>query len=54
MLNKIIKLFEEIDQYEIRETYIWILANYSWELPVLNQTFDLIKKNVGDLDFEHY
>ena len=52
MLNKIIKMFEEIDQYEIMETCIWILANYSGELPLLKQTFDLIMKNLGDLDFE--
>ena len=54
MLNKIIKLFEEIDQYEIMETCIWILANYSTELSLLKQTFDLIMKNLGDLDFENY
>ena len=48
MLNKIIKMFEEIDQYEIMETCIWILANYSGELPLLKQTFDLIMKNLGD------
>ena len=53
MLNKIIKMFEEIDQYEIMETCIWILANYSNELPLLKQTFDLIMKNLGDLDFEY-
>ena len=54
MLNKIIKLFEEIEQYEIMETCIWILANYSTELPLLKETFDLIMKNLGDLDFENY
>ena len=54
MLNKIIKLFEEIDQYEIMETCIWILANYSKELSLLKETFDLIMKNLGDLDFENY
>ena len=52
MLNKIIKLFEEIDQYEIMETCIWSLANYSNELTLLKQTFDLVMKNLGDLDFE--
>ena len=52
MLKKIIKLFEEIDQYEIMETCIWILANYSKELPLLQQSFDLILKNLGDLNFE--
>ena len=54
MLNKIIKIFEEIDQYEIMETCIWILANYSSELALLKQTFDLIMKNLGDLDFEYF
>ena len=54
MLNKIIKMFEEIDQYEIMETCIWILANYSSELALLKQTFDLIMKNLGDLDFEYF
>ena len=54
MLLKIIKIFEEIEQYEIMETCIWILANYSNELPLLKQTFDLIMKNLGDLDFEYY
>ena len=54
MLNKIIKMFEEIDQYEIMETCIWILANYSSELILLKQTFDLIMKNLGDLDFEYF
>ena len=54
MLNKIIKLFEEIDQYEIMETCIWILANYCNEISLLKQTFDLIMKNLGDLDFENY
>lgn len=54
MLNKIIKMFEEIDQYEIMETCIWILANYSSELALLKQTFDLIMKNLGDLDFEFF
>ena len=54
MLNKIIKMFEEIDQYEIMETCIWILANYSTELSLLKQTFDLVMKNLGDLDFEYF
>ena len=54
MLKKIIKLFEEIDQYEIMETCIWILANYSKELPLLQQSFDLIMKNLGDLNFEFF
>ena len=54
MLNKIIKLFEEINQYEIMETYICILSNYRKELSLLKQTFDLIMKNLGDLDFENY
>jgi len=52
MLKKIIKLFEEIDQYEIMETCIWILANYSKEIPLLQQSFDLILKNLGDLNFQ--
>ena len=52
MLKKIIKLFEEIDQYEIMETCIWILANYIKDLPLLQQSFDLIMKNLGDLNFE--
>ena len=52
MLKKIIKLFEEIDQYEIMETCIWILANYSKDVPLLQQSFDLILKNLGDLNFE--
>ena len=52
MLKKIIKSFEEIDQYEIMETCIWILANYSKEIPLLQQSFDLILKNLGDLNFE--
>ena len=52
MLKKIIKLFEEIDQYEIMETCIWILANHIKELPLLQQSFDLIMKNLGDLNFE--
>jgi len=54
MLKKIIKLFEEIDQSEIMETCIWILANYSKELPLLQQSFDLIMKNLGDLNFEFF
>ena len=54
MLNKILKMFEEIDQYEIMETCIWILANYLTELSSLKETFDLIMKNLGDLDFEYY
>jgi coatomer subunit beta len=36
------------------ETCIWILANYSSELILLKQTFDLIMKNLGDLDFEYF
>ena len=52
MLKKIIKLFEEIDQYEIMETCVWILANYSSEIPLLQQSFDLIMKNLGDLNFK--
>ena len=52
MLKKIIKLFEEIGQYEIMETCIWILANYSKDVPLLQQSFDLILKNLGDLNFE--
>ena len=52
MLKKIIRLFEEIDQYEIMETCIWILANYSKDVPLLQQSFDLILKNLGDLNFE--
>ena len=47
-----IKLFEEIDQYEIMETCIWIMANYINELPLLQQSFDLIMKNLGDLNFQ--
>ena len=49
--KKIIKLLEEIDQYEIMETCIWILVNYSKELPLLQQSFDLILKNLNDLNF---
>ena len=52
MLKKIIKLFEEIDQYEIMETCIWIMANYIKDLPLLQQSFDLIMKNLGDLNFQ--
>jgi hypothetical protein len=54
MLKRILKMFEEIDQYEIMETCIWILANYITELSSLKETFDLIMKNLGDLDFEYY
>ena len=34
------------------ETCVWILANYSHELPLLQQSFDLIMKNLGDLNFQ--
>ena len=54
LLNKIIKIFEEIEQYEIMEASIWILSNYANELTLLKQAFDLIMKNLGDLDFEYY
>jgi hypothetical protein len=34
------------------ETCVWILANYSSEIPLLQQSFDLIMKNLGDLNFK--
>ena len=36
------------------EASIWILSNYANELTLLKQAFDLIMKNLGDLDFEYY
>jgi coatomer subunit beta len=52
MLNKIIKSFEEIDDYDIMQNCIWILSYYSNDLEMLKKVFDLIMKNLGDLNFE--
>ena len=53
MINKIIKSFEDIDSYEIMQTCIWILSNYSNDFTTLKTVFDLIMKNLGDLEFEY-
>ena len=53
MLNKIIKSFEEIDDCDIMQNCIWILSYYSNDLEMLKKVFDLIMKNLGDLNFEY-
>ena len=53
MLNKIIHSFEDIDTYEIMQICIWVLSNYSNDLETLKNVFDLIMKNLGDLNFEY-
>ena len=53
MLNKIIHSFEDIDTYEIMQICIWVLSNYSNDLESLKNVFDLIMKNLGDLNFEY-
>jgi len=53
MLKKIIHSFEDIDTYEIMQICIWVLSNYSNDLETLKNVFDLIMKNLGDLNFEY-
>ena len=53
MINKIIQSFEDIDTYEIMQICIWVLSNYSNDLETLKKVFDLIMKNLGDLNFEY-
>ncbi|MCQ2819541.1 MAG: hypothetical protein MJ252_19940 [archaeon] len=52
MLKKLIKNFEDIDNYEIMQMILWILSYYTKDFPTLKNIFDLIMKNLGDLDFE--
>jgi len=52
-VNKIISCFEDISSSEILQTCIWILAEYSvTEIKTIKKIFDLIMKNMGDLNLE--
>ena len=53
MINKLIKNFEDIDNYEIMQVVLWILSYYSKDFNILKNVFELIMKNLGDLDFEY-
>ena len=53
MISKIIRSFEDIDSYEIMQTCIWALSYYSSDFSTLKTVFDLIMKNLGDLEFEY-
>lgn len=52
LLKKIINSFEEIDSHEIMQSCLWILSYYSNDASTIKSVFDLIMKNLGDLDFE--
>lgn len=49
-LNKIIINFEDINSAEILQSCLWILAEYSADLKTIKKVFDLIMKNIGDLN----
>ena len=52
LLQKCLSLFEEINQYEIMHSVIFILSHYSTELDELTNVFDAVMKNIGDLNLE--
>jgi hypothetical protein len=49
---KIIQCFEDINSAEILQACIWILAEYTNDLKTIKKVFDLIMKNMGDLNLE--
>jgi hypothetical protein len=51
-LNKIIQCFEDINSAEILQACIWILAEHTNDLKIIKKVFDLIMKNMGDLNLE--
>lgn len=51
-LQKIIQNFEEISSAEILQSSIWILADHVKDLKTIKKVFDLIMKNMGDLNLE--
>jgi len=50
LLTKIINNFEDINCVEIIQSCLWILAEYSTDLKTIKRVFDLIMKNIGDLN----
>jgi coatomer subunit beta len=51
-LNILIKTFEDINSSEILQASIWLLAEYANDIDSLKRVFDLIMKNIGDLNLE--
>jgi hypothetical protein len=49
-LNKIINNFEDINNPDILQSCLWILAEYSSDLKTIKKVVDLIMKNIGDLN----
>jgi coatomer subunit beta len=51
-LNIVVKTFEDINSPEILQASIWLLAEYANDIDSLRRVFDLIMKNIGDLNLE--
>jgi coatomer subunit beta len=51
-LNLIVKNFEDINSAEILQACIWLLAEFANDIDSLKKVFDLIMKNIGDLNLE--
>jgi hypothetical protein len=51
-INKIIQNLEDINSADVLQTCIWILAEYTKDLKTIKRVFDLIMKNMGDLNLE--
>jgi len=52
-IAKIMINFDDINSHEILQTCIWILSEYTNDLTNLKKVFDLIMKNIGDLNLEY-
>lgn len=51
-IQRIIGSFEDINSSEILQACIWILAEYTKDLNLFKKIFDVIMKNMGDLNLE--
>lgn len=51
-INKIFHHFGDINSAEIVQTCVWMISEYADNLETLKKMFDLIMKNIGDLNFE--
>lgn len=51
-INKILNNFEDINNVEILQSCIWIIAEYANDVKTIKKAFDLIMKNMGDLNLE--
>jgi hypothetical protein len=51
-VSKILNCFEDINSSEILQSCIWLVAEYTNDIKGIKKVFDLIMKNMGDLNLE--